>query len=276
MDFEDKLTAMAQGSVAVLGIPLEENSSFLRGAAGAPRSIRKILHQRSGNLCAEDERDLGKVRGWSDLGDLTLSGGEMAFMEITDAVGSVLDKEGRVISLGGDHSITYPVIQAYARKYPGLNILHLDAHPDLFDELGGNRRSHGSPFARIMEAKLASRLLQLGIRTTDPHQREQANRFGVEIVNMKDWRPDFPIDIEDPYYLSIDLDCLDPAFAPGVSHHEPGGFTTRDVLGIIQGLPTAPVGADIVELNPDRDPQEITAAVAVKFLKETLARMLAT
>ena len=82
------------------------------------------------------------------------------------------------------------------------------------------------------------------------------------------------MEIEDPYYLSIDLDCLDPAFAPGVSHHEPGGFTTRDVLGIIQGLPTAPVGADIVELNPVRDPLEITAAVAAKFLKEILARML--
>ena len=76
------------------------------------------------------------------------------------------------------------------------------------------------------------------------------------------------------WWWSIDLDCLDPAFAPGVSHHEPGGFTTRDVLGIIQGLPTAPVGVDIVELNPVRDPLEITAAVAVKLLKETLARML--
>jgi arginase len=274
MDFEDKLTAMAPGSVAVLGIPLDENSSFLCGAAKAPQSIRKILHQRSGNLCAEDERDLGKAGGWSDLGDLTLSGGETSFTEITDAVDAILNQDGRVISLGGDHSITYPVIRAYARKYSDLNILHLDAHPDLFDELDGNRRSHGSPFARIMEAKLASRLLQLGIRTTDPHQREQANRFGVEIVNMKDWQPGFPIDIEDPYYLSIDLDCLDPAFAPGISHHEPGGFSTRDVLGIIQGLPTAPVGADIVELNPDRDPLETTAAVAVKFLKETLARMI--
>ena len=168
MDFEDKLSAMTPGSVAVLGIPLDEKSSFLRGAAAAPQSIRKILHQRSGNLCAEDERDLGKIGGWCDLGDLTLSGGKTSFDEITDAVDSILDKDGQVISLGGDHSITYPVIRAYARKHPGLSILHLDAHPDLFEDLDGNRRSHGSPFARIMEAKLVSRLLQLGIRTMDP------------------------------------------------------------------------------------------------------------
>ena len=108
----------------------------------------------------------------------------------------------------------------------------------------------------------------------DPHQKEQAERFGVEMVHMKDWDASSTPSVDPPVYLTIDMDALDPAFAPGVSHHEPGGFTTRDVLGIIQGLPVAPVGADIVEFNPERDPTGITAALACKLLKEILARML--
>jgi len=155
-------------------------------------------------------------------------------------------------------------------------ILQLDAHPDLYDELDGNRYSHACPFARIMEDELATRLVQVGIRTMTPHQREQAKRFGVEVVEMRNWHSGMAFRFEDPVYISLDMDCLDPAFAPGVSHHEPGGFSTRDVLEIIQGLRGNIVGADIVEFNPERDPGGVTAMVAAKFLKELLARMLDT
>jgi arginase family enzyme len=153
-------------------------------------------------------------------------------------------------------------------------VLQLDAHPDLYDELDGNRYSHACPFARIMEEGLAGRLLQVGVRTSTPHQREQARRFGVEVVEMRDWRPGHPLRFDGPLYVSLDLDCLDPAFAPGVSHYEPGGFSVRELLAIIRDLPVPPVGADIVELNPRRDPEGVTAAVGAKLLKEILARML--
>ena len=116
--------------------------------------------------------------------------------------------------------------------------------------------------------------MQVGIRTLNPHQREQAARFGVEVIEMKNWQPDTNLHLEGPAYLSIDMDCLDPAFAPGVSHHEPGGFTTRDVISIIQGLNVPVVGADLVEFNPARDPSGITAAVAAKLTKELLAVLL--
>ena len=93
---------------------------------------------------------------------------------------------------------------------------------------------------------------------------------------MRNWRLDLSLNHANPLYLTLDMDCLDPAYAPGVSHHEPGGFTTRDVLGIIQDLEVTPVGADIFELDPKRDPSGITAMAVAKFLKEILGQMLPT
>jgi arginase len=153
--------------------------------------------------------------------------------------------------------------------------VHFDAHPDLYDEFEGDRLSHASPFARIMEEKLAARLVQVGIRTLNAPQRAQIARFGVELVEMKDFRPDLLIRAAGPVYVSVDLDGLDPAYAPGVSHPEPGGLSTRDVLGVLQRLEGQLIGADVVELNPQRDPDGTTARVAAKITKELVARMLA-
>ena len=159
---------------------------------------------------------------------------------------------------------------------PAIDVVHIDAHSDLYDELHGDRLSHACPFSRIMEEGLVSRLVQLGIRTLNAHQRAQAERFGVEVFEMRDWRPEdgLPADLAGPLYLSLDLDALDPAFAPGVSHPEPGGLSTRQLLDILQALPAPLIGADLVELNPLRDPLGLTARVAAKLLKEIAARLL--
>lgn len=267
--------ALQSGMVVVLGVPLDENSSFMRGPALAPERIRQVLHSGSANLCVESGLDLAENEHWLDVGDLTLGTGATAFTQIEEAILPLVTKGVRVLSLGGDHSITCPIIRAYAKMYPDLTILHIDAHPDLYDELDGNRRSHACPFARIMEEGLVAHLVQVGIRTRNPHQRRQAERFGVRTIEMRDWRSDFLLELSGPVYLSLDLDALDPAFAPGVSHHEPGGFTTRDVLGIIQHLDVPLIGADLVEYNPQRDTFDMTAMVAAKFYKEIVARLLA-
>lgn len=258
--------------VAVTGLPLDENSSFMRGAAQAPAKIREVLHTGSSNLCAESGLDLGTHPGWQDLGDLKLGSGEAALAQIESAVAGVMKQGAKLLSLGGDHSITYPVLRAFSRHYPNLTVLHLDAHPDLYDELDGNRYSHACPFARVMEEGLVRRLIQVGIRTLNPHQRQQARRFGVEVLEM-DWQGELPA-LDGPLYLSLDLDVLDPAFAPGVSRHEPGGMSVREVLRVIQGLEVPLVGADIVELNPLCDVVDVTAMVAAKLYKELVARML--
>jgi len=262
------------GDVALLGLPSDEHSSFLRGAALAPPRIREVLYSGASNLSAENGIDLESEARFRDLGDLDFDGVD-TFQAIESAVGQVLARGASLLSLGGDHALTYPLVKAFAAVYGPLEILHLDAHPDLYDVLDGDRYSHGCPFARIMEAGLARRLVQVGIRGMNPHQREQAARFGVEVHDMRSWRPDFRPDLTGPIYLSLDLDVLDPAFVPGVSHHEPGGLSTRELLRLIHGLEVPILGADIVEFNPVRDPVGVTAATAAKLLKEVAACMLA-
>ncbi len=261
------------GKIRVLGIPFDENESLHRGPAQAPASIRVALDEGSMNLWTESGIDLEASTQWQDGGDVDFTQGE-PFAQIEAAVASVLERGERVLSLGGDHSITYPILRAYAHHYPSLTILHLDAHPDLYEIFEGNHYSHACPFARIMEEGLAAHLVQVGIRTMNSQQGTQAQRYGVEVIEMRQWSPAFQLNLNGPLYLSLDLDVLDPACAPGVSHHEPGGFTTRELIGILQGIRVPLVGADIVELNPLRDTQGITTMAAMKLLKEVLALML--
>ena len=143
------------------------------------------------------------------------------------------------------------------------------------DPLGTPRRILERAAGHLDQARWTrGRLVQIGIRTMNPHQREQAQRFGVDVIEMRDWRPGYDLGLEGPLYVSIDLDVLDPAFAPGVSHHEPGGMSVREVIDVIQRLDARPVGGDIVELHPERDSHDRTAAVACKLLKELAAAML--
>ncbi len=261
--------------VALLGVPWDEHSSFERGAAGAPPLIRAAMRSPSSNLSTESGLDLAWEARFSDAGDIEILEGERAPGAIEGVVRALVASGARVMALGGDHAITYPVLRAQAAAFPGLTLLHVDAHPDLYDEFEGDRLSHASPFARIMEEGLASRLVQVGIRTLNAPQRAQVARFGVELVEMRDFRPDLVVRAAGPIYVSVDLDGLDPAFAPGVSHPEPGGLSTRDVLGVLQRLEGQLVGADVVELNPGRDPSGATARVAAKITKELVARLLA-
>jgi arginase len=272
--FSRSVDSLQSGMVALLGIPFDEHSSFLHGPALAPRRIREVLHSGETNLSTEGGLELGRERRLKDLGDLELESGAMALAQIEGAVAALLKRGVRVLSLGGDHALTLPVLRAYAQRYERLNLLQLDAHPDLYDEFEGDRYSHACPFARIMEEGLVGRLVQVGIRAMNKHQRAQAERWGVTVVDMARWEPAFQVQLDGPTYLSLDLDVLDPAFAPGVSHHEPGGLSTREVLWLLHGLQIPVVGADIVEFNPERDLMDMTAMVAAKFVKEIVACML--
>ena len=188
---------------------------------------------------------------------------------------TLIGRGKRAVSLGGDHSITFPIIKAVAKKYPKLTIFHFDAHPDLYDEFEGNRWSHACPFARIMESGLAKRLVQIGIRTINGHQREQAKRFGVEVIEMRHLPAYARLKAAGPVYISFDMDVLDPAYAPGISHREPGGMSAREAIAHLHAVDGEIVGADVVEYNPVRDVSGMTAMVAAKILKEILGKMIA-
>lgn len=164
-------------------------------------------------------------------------------------------------------------MRAIAAAHGPVNILHIDAHPDLYDEYEGNRFSHACPFARIMEERLAMRLVQVGIRTLNAHQAAQAKKFKVTMVQMKAFDPATVPIPRGPTYITIDLDGLDPAFAPGVAHREPGGLSVRDVIRVLHRVQGPVVGADIVELRPASDADGVTAVVASKLLKELAGLM---
>ena len=260
--------------LGLIGFRYDENSSFMRGTADAPPLLRAAFFSESSNLWSETGMNLGQPDIFFDAGDVLPSGDKDMMAVIEDSIAYLLAHHLRPLSLGGDHSITYPIIRAMAKRYPGLSILHVDAHPDLYDEFQGNRNSHASPFARIMEENLVKRLVQVGIRTINGHQRTQAVRFGVEVYEMKDWRDDLTPGFDTPVYISVDMDGLDPAYAPGVSHREPGGLSTRQVIDLIHRVAQPVVGADIVEFNPQMDANNLTATVGAKLLKEISARML--
>jgi agmatinase len=206
----------------------------------------------------------------TDLGDFTIT----EYFDIEKISLENAREKQRILTLGGDHSISFPVVKAAQATHGDFDILHIDAHADLYHEFEGDPYSHACPFARIMENGLAQRLVQVGIRTLNDHQREQTQKYGVEVHEMKDWEHFEMPHFERPIYLSLDLDGLDPAFAPGVSHHEPGGLTTREVISIIHSLNVPIIGADIVEYNPDRDNKGQTAHVAAKLLKEIVGKMV--
>ena len=265
--------ADANGKVAIIGLPSDHNSSFMKGAAEAPPLIRSAVFSDASNLWSESGTNLDGEFALHDAGDLTFASDMDEFAAIETAVQALLERGLLPIALGGDHAITYPAIRAVSRRHVGLTVLDFDAHTDLYDEFQGSRRSHACPFARIMEEGLVRRLVQVGVRTLSGHQRRQAEKFGVEVIEMRAWKDSLPA-LQSPLYISFDLDALDPAFAPGVAHREPGGLSVRQALQAIQSLQAQVVAADIVEFNPRCDPAQITAMVCAKLVKEIAAKML--
>ena len=277
-DLRSRLDRKQQEELSLIGLPTDSNSSFFRGPAEAPPFIRKALFSEAANMCTETGVDLGVDGLLFDAGDLDVDvdvdGQDDPWGVVEKAVGLLLERNLPPIVLGGDHAISYPVVRAFHRKFARLDILHFDAHPDLYHDFDSNPNSHASPFARIMENGLARRLVQVGIRTATGHQREQAERFGVEMIEMRQLQGSPQIEFEGDVYVSVDIDGLDPSFAPGVSHPEPGGLSTRQVLDTIQTFQGNLVGADIVEVNPRKDVNNITSIVAAKILKEIAGRII--
>jgi arginase len=263
---------MTYGRPTLIGLPFDGASSFQRGAASAPPVIREALHSPASNSWAEAGEDVLSRLG--DQGDVAFPPSKDPRVLIEDGIRHLLMAGGRPIALGGDHSVTYPIVRAMTHAYPRLTILHFDAHPDLYPEFDGDPYSHACPMARIMEEGLAARLVQVGIRTMNGIQREQARRFGVEVIDMIAWSQGTRPGVDGDVYVSIDVDVFDPAFAPGVSHREPGGLSVRDVLWSLQTIPGRIVGADVVEFNPSADSSGVTAAVCAKLVKELAGRIL--
>lgn len=274
-DFGGAIKQSQEYNIAIIGIPFDEKSCYLRGASKGPQAIRAASTGKAINPWTELGANLEEDVILIDLGDVDVSGDFFdVFSRIEENIFKILEKNAMPVVLGGDHSISYPVVKSFARKFKPLDILHFDAHPDLYEELYGDRFSHACPLARIMEEGLAQNLVQVGIRAATGEQRAKASGHGVRMIEMRDINDSLSLEFSNPLYISFDMDALDPAFAPGVAHHEPGGLSTRQAIDILHALNARIVGLDVVEVNPDRDASGITAAAAVKIIKEVLGKII--
>jgi agmatinase len=262
--------------VLLLGIPNDDNSSLVKGSAEAPALIRRELYSDAYTSWSETGIDLSATGRLEDHGDVQFDDASDPWDLIEQHVGRAMEPGYPLICLGGDHAITHPIMRAVRRHHSKLTILHIDAHPDIYHAYQGNPRSHTSPFARIMEERLADRLIQVGLRTVNDHHRDQFRRFGVETIEAARCGQNIPLNLQTPVYVSMDIDALDPAFAPGVGHREPGGLSTRQVIDLIHTINQPIVAADIVEYNPRCDISNMTALVAAKLVKEIAGMMVKT
>jgi agmatinase len=257
----------------VLGLPTYRNSSFIKAPLDAPSRIADAIRREESNHCTETGLDLSRPGTLRFLGDLTLEAPD-DFERIRAASSALFGGPRAALFLGGDHSVTFPILAGLHERLGPVDVVHIDAHPDLYDDYEGNPLSHASPFARALERGFIRTLHQFGIRTLNAHQRAQVERFGVRCHEMRDRASWPPLDVAGPVYVTVDLDGLDPSCAPGVSHWEPGGLTVREALDVIHSIQAPVVGGDVVEYNTARDPQGITAVVAARIAMEILGLAL--
>ena len=272
--------------VAVLGIPFDSGVTYRPGARFGPASIRNASRLLRAYHPGLDVHPF-EVLQVADAGDVGCNPFDIveAISQIEAAAGATLDDASHLLSIGGDHTIALPLLRAMHRRHGPVALLHFDAHLDTWDTYFGAAYTHGTPFRRAWEEGLLleNRAAHVGIRGPlfSPDDLVDDARFGFEIVSAMDVLDDGRRAIADwvrdrlgdaPVYVSIDIDVLDPGFAPGTGTPEAGGLTSRELLGILRGLAGVNlVGADIVEVAPPYDTGEITAVAAAHAAYELLA-----
>jgi agmatinase len=275
--------------IAVMGIPYDEATAMRPGSRQAPRAIRDastrfgFLGQGRGFYDINRDRTLMKDARIVDCGDADVIyfDQDRNFRLIQNLVGAILKRDALPVVLGGDHSISYPVLRAYEAFRP-LRVILIDAHLDYKDELLGLRFTNNSPFRRAFELPFIEQIISFGIRgikSTDQELRESRDHGNLVFSNydvmeqgINTLFEQIPDDLGN-YYVSIDIDGLDPSICPGTESPEAEGLTFTQVKQIVQQA--APrgklVGVDLVEVNPYLDHSELTAHMAVQLLIETMA-----
>lgn len=274
---------------AIWGAPFDTGVTFRPGARFGPRAIREAS-QYVKNYHVEFDVDVPGVLSLADAGDAPVSpfDCEKNTKVMAEFARSLGGAQTRLLALGGDHSIALANMRAAwdrrGRPSRGLALLHFDSHVDTVDQTLGERFSHASPFIRAIEEGLIdpTRMLSVGVKGPLNTKRdlEYARERGVTLLTYDRWKREGEKVIaeflerlgDDEAYLSFDIDCVDPAFAPGTGTPSMGGFTSAEALALLRRMRGARiVGADVVEVLPDRDPAQITALLAAHVAFEILA-----
>jgi agmatinase len=259
--------------IILLGVPLDITSSFRMGSREAPQAVRAAsqgLEEYSPRL----DRNLGECAVY-DAGDLLLPPGNLqaCLNRIGQACRFIADDGKIPFMLGGEHLVTLPAVQTMAEFFPGLAVLQFDAHADLRDDYLGESLSHATVLRRICEVVGDNNVYQFGIRsgTRDEFQYGHSHTHFYPFEAARTLRSCLPDLKERPVYVTLDIDILDPAYAPGTGTPEPGGIQPAEifeVLTVLQELQV--VGLDIVELAPAYDASGITAMLVAKMTREGL------
>ncbi|EKN62981.1 agmatinase [Schinkia azotoformans] len=264
-------------SEAVLyGMPMDWTVSFRPGSRFGPARIREVsvgLEEYSAYL----DRELEEVK-YYDAGDIPLPFGnaQRSLDMIEDFVGQILAADKFPLGMGGEHLVTWPVIRAMYKKYPDLAIIHMDAHTDLRENYEGEPLSHSTPIRKAAELIGPQNVFSFGIRSGMKEEFQWAKEVGMYIAKFEVLEPlkeILPKLAGRPVYVTIDIDVLDPAHAPGTGTVDAGGITSRELLASIHEIAKSDikvVGADLVEVAPIYDPSEQTANTASKLLREMI------
>jgi agmatinase len=259
--------------IILLGVPLDITSSFRTGSREAPQAVR-AASQGLEDYSPRLDRDLGECAVY-DAGDLLLPLGNLqaCLNRIGQACRLIADDGKIPFMLGGEHLITLPAVQAMAEFFPGLAVLQFDAHADLRDDYLGESLSHATVLRRICEVVGDNNVYQFGIRsgTRDEFQYGHAHTNFYPFEAVRTLRSCLPDLKERPVYVTLDIDLLDPAYAPGTGAPEPGGIQPAEVFEVLTVLQELQVvGLDIVELAPAYDASGITAMLVAKMTREGL------
>jgi len=259
--------------LVIIGVPMDFTVSFRPGTRFGPKKIREVSYSlESYSVYADDSLD---DKSFYDAGDLDIPFGNVGkSLEIIEDVTELCLRDNKIpLFLGGEHLISYPIVKKVAEKYPDLTVLHFDAHADLRDSFFGEKLSHATVLRRISEHLKDKHIYHFGIRSGVKEEfvyaKEHTHMFPIEVKV-----PFLEVlhDIKDkPVYITLDIDVVDPAFAPGTGTPEPGGCRSQEILEVVGYFKELNiVGFDLVEVSPANDLSDRTALLAAKILRELL------
>ncbi|MEE4592893.1 agmatinase [Streptomyces sp. DSM 41524] len=272
-----RLDEVAGADVAVVGVPFDGGVSYRPGARFGPAAVREASRLLRPYHPGLDVSPFA-TQQVADAGDIAVNPFDIgeAIETIQDAAGGLQAEGTRLVTIGGDHTIALPLLRAAARRHGPVAVLHFDAHLDTWDTYFGAEHTHGTPFRRAVEEGIVDTSALSHVGTRGPLYGKQDltedEKLGFGIVTSADVYRRGADEVADqlrqrigdrPLYISIDIDCLDPAHAPGTGTPEAGGLTSRELLEILRGLAGCRlIGADVVEVAPAYDHAEITSVAA--------------
>ncbi len=283
-----RIDEVTKADIAVVGIPFDAGTSYRPGARFGPAHIRESSRLLRPYNPAQDASPFALAQV-VDAGDIAVNpfNIELAVQQIEDGVDELLEEGMKLVTLGGDHTIAYPILKSLHKKHGPITVIHFDAHLDTWDTYFGAPLTHGTPFRRASEEGFIDleSCLHIGIRGPLYADTDLSDdkKLGFEVVTSIDMDK---LGVEGvikrmlarvgdkPVYVSIDVDVLDPAFAPGTGTPEMGGLSSREMLALLRALETVNlVGADIVEVSPQYDSAQITGFAAAHMAYELITLM---